>query len=53
MFKLQRKIKKKKNENTKNKADIETQIPMPLLQKFGTKESLVLPSTTNVRNKGF
>jgi hypothetical protein len=43
----------KKNENAKNKADIDTQIPMPLFQKFGTKESLALTSTTNIRNKGF
>ena len=43
----------KKNENTKNKEEIELQLPMPLLQKFGTKESLTLTSTTNVRNKGF
>ena len=41
------------NENGKNKADVDVPPAMPLLQKFGTKESLVLTSTTNVRNKGF
>jgi hypothetical protein len=43
----------KNNEIAKNKADVEIQIPMPLLQKFGTKESLILNSATNIRNKGF
>ena len=42
-----------KNENEKNKVDIDESPTMPLLQKFGTKESLVLTTSTNVRNKGF
>ena len=42
----------KKSENEKNK--IENMAPtMPLFQKFGTKDSLNLTTSTNIRNKGF
>ena len=42
----------KKSENGKNKTE-NMQPSMPLFQKFGTKDSLNLTISTNIRNKGF
>ena len=51
--KVEEKNVEKKIDTGKNKEEVDTAPPMPLLQKFGSKEGLKLTTTTNVRNKGF
>ena len=44
---------KEKNDEDKNKIIVDIPPEKPLFQKFGSKDSINLTSSTEVRNKGF